>query len=430
VFTTFDANGTILSIGGAVPEKDRSPGWARLNYLMSKPETYGTMRVFLNNLDQGGDLDLAVRNAFHKSVAELDKEAAAYTAAGNLASHQPTSRALNPNRDFRELNMDDAQLKLLQADLLLANPQRATEAQKAFAALSGTESAEGLALAAVATGDKTKAKELLANAASMEGAGTRVNFELAKLETEPVTVKGALERAIKLNPRWAEPHAEITRTLQNPAVQAQAWKNAAQLRPGEKRYWVGLAESLEKAQQFADAGKAWGMAERAAGRAEADQMRARRNEAIEAKAAREEELRKQAKEEQQREMNRLRDEAVAEVRAAEEAANKRLSERRGGAPAPTKVEKWWEGPKPEDTASGTLEKVDCLPSGVHRFVLRAADGNTTQVAVRDAKSITSASGVTFACGVQKSPVRLKIGHNAKKDAKLGTVGDAIVIEVQ
>jgi hypothetical protein len=428
LFTTFEATGPVLSLGG--PVSNPSPGWARLQYIAATPEMYGTFRVFLNNIDQGGDLDVACRNAWGRGLKEIDKEAAAYLAAGRIGSGQPNGRALNPNRDFRELDFEDAQLKVLQADLLLCNPARVSEARNAFAALNGVEKEEGQGLAALAGGDKAAARRHLKAATALDGVGARAWYELALLEEEAVTAKMAFEQAIKLNPGWSEPHAQITATLQNPGVQAQAWKAAAQLRPGETRYWIALAEALEKAQNFNEAGRAWGMAERAAGREEAEKMRARRRESVEARAAFVEEQRRKAREEEQRELDRLKEEAVAELRAAEEAANRRLAEQRGGAPLPANVEKWWDDPKAAATVQGTLERVDCLSPELMRLAIRVKPGQVVTVALRDAKKVTASASGKLSCGPQKPARRAKVTHSGQPDPKLGTVGDAVTIEIQ
>ena len=49
-----------------------------MHLLSVKPDYAGRTRVFINNLEQGGDFDLAYRNAYQKSRAEIEKQLDAY----------------------------------------------------------------------------------------------------------------------------------------------------------------------------------------------------------------------------------------------------------------------------------------------------------------------------------------------------------------
>ena len=54
----------------------RMRAWAKLQMLATQGEFSGKLRVYLNNLQQGGDEDLASRNAFGMPLAQLNQRAA------------------------------------------------------------------------------------------------------------------------------------------------------------------------------------------------------------------------------------------------------------------------------------------------------------------------------------------------------------------
>ncbi len=116
--------------------------------------------------------------------------------------------------------------------------------------------------------------------------------------------------------------------------------------------------------------------------------------------------------------------ALAEVHAAEDAANKRL----GGLKPGQTVVPWWtevDGQK----VSGTLTKIDCL-NGPLRLTVKPDSGAAVQLLIRDRDNLTlkGANEATFGCGVQKPARKVNLVHNGKPDAKLGTTGDVSMLE--
>ena len=93
---------------------------------------------------------------------------------------------------------------------------------------------------------------------------------------------------------------------------------------------------------------------------------------------------------------------------------------------------WWDEPTGAKVA-GKLIRVDCL-NGPMRLTIQK-DGATAKdpavkVAVRDLNKLTvnGATEAKFGCGVTKPPRKIRLTYNAKPDAKLGTLGDVLVVE--
>ena len=88
------------------------------------------------------------------------------------------------------------------------------------------------------------------------------------------------------------------------------------------------------------------------------------------------------------------------------------------------------GPEPPAHATGALTQVDCLAAGQARLTVTTAAKKVVKLLIAnpDAVSINGPSGVTLACGPQNRPVN--IGYFPKANAKLGTSGEAAIIEFQ
>ncbi|PYT18454.1 MAG: hypothetical protein DMG59_04455 [Acidobacteria bacterium] len=382
LFSTIKVNATKVTLGAPLPKDelppDRMRAWAKIQMLATNPDYSGKVRVYLNNLQQGGDEAVATRNAFDITVAELDRRADAYLRAAKFEAVPVSGRPLNPNRDFVEKPADAAAISALMSELAAGG--------KGFPA----DSPRGLV-----------------------SKGTRP----------------ALELAAKANPRWAEPHFRIAALETNPVAKIKELKTAATLEPRNPSYWQALAEAQMSANSYADAEKSWAAAERAAP-TDADRTRIRqaRTDMEDRRAAFEAAEKKRRAEEQARELQRVKDSAAAEVHAAEDAANRRLGPvpKSGKAAVP-----WWDDPQGEKI-SGTLTRVDCL-NGPLRLTIQM-DGvrknGMVRLLVRDPKQIAvhGSPEAVFGCGVQRPPRKIKVVHNAKADAKMGTVGDVAVVE--
>ena len=133
--------------------------------------------------------------------------------------------------------------------------------------------------------------------------------------------------------------------------------------------------------------------------------------------------RRREAEERERELARVKEEALRRIREAEAKAN------REAGPPPAKVEPWFEAPRPEHRIEGRLRQVDCL-RGVARLVVETAGGKTTRLAVRDPSRVVVLGGgkLELVCGPQKQPRSVIIEYFPNNDAKLGTSGEVATIE--
>src|SRR5271166_4387411 len=163
LFSTLDVEGTHVTLGIAVPPSERNRDWARMHLLSVTPDYAGRTRVFINNMEQGGDFDLAYRNAFQKSGAEIEKQLDSYLQSNAFGTALVNAKALNPNRDIKPVEVEGDGGKIALADLLFAAGKMA-EAEAAYEKLKGTGADEGKALILLSQDKEQEAKELLANA--------------------------------------------------------------------------------------------------------------------------------------------------------------------------------------------------------------------------------------------------------------------------
>lgn len=420
VFSTLDVDGPRVTLGALPPENERTRDWARMHLLTVSPDYSGRVRVLLANLQQGIDPEPAYRNAFGKSPAEIGQEAAAHLASGAAMNHSLSGRPIDPARDFRPRALEAAAAAVLEADLLLADPARASEALAAYETArksypEAPEPHEGLGFCALLLKDQAAARRHFQRALELGSRNARAHLEA-----------GAFESAAKLNPRWAEPHLRLAGMEADPGKQAAALETAARLAPRDAAIWRQLAHKQFARKQFAESSRAWLMAERAAAdETERASIRSARmameRERIEAEAAE----RTRAAQEKEREIQKLKDEALASIRAAEE----RAREGRGGRPIEGKVEQWWTDEQaPDAKVAGLLERVDCT-GGRLRLIVRAASG-PVQLLVSDPGRIVVLGGgeATLACGPQKPPRQVLVEYRKKPDPKAATAGEVSSIE--
>jgi hypothetical protein len=378
LFSTLKVNATHVTLGlplAAVelpPERMRA--WAKVQMLATLGEYSGKFRVYLANLAAGVDEPSAVRNAFDITLAELDKRVVAYQAAGKFEGVPVSGLALDPSKDFIEKTVDPDAVAAMLAELVGQG--------KTFP----PDSPRGL---------------------------------VAK-NTRP-----ALELAMKANPRWGEPYFRMAALETNPLAKVAALKKAATLEPRNAAYWRALAEAQMAAEQFADSAKSWAAAERAASTPEErERIHQARLDVEDRRAEAEAAEKKRKADEAARELQRIKDSAAAEVHAAEDAANKRL----GSNPDAAKnAIAWWDDPT-GTPVEGMLTRVDCL-NGPLRLTVQS-HGAAIKILIRDLNKITvhGAAEAQFACGVQRTARKIRLVHNAKPDAKLGTAGDLLVVE--
>lgn len=379
LYSTIKVNNTKISLGAPLPDGElqgaRLRAWAKMQMLATQPDYSGKLRVYLNNMQQNGDEGVAVRNAFDMTAAQLDLKLDAYVKAGKFEATTSGGEPLNPEHDFIEKPMDKTAVDGLIAEL----------------AAGGKDFPSGSPRGLVAQNTLT-----------------------------------SLELAIKANPRWAEPHFKLAELEKDPAIKIKELKTAATLDPRNAPYWRALAEAQAAANLYDDAAKSWALAEKAAvDEAERARIHLARLALNGARADFTEAEKKRRAEEAARDLERVKAAAAAEVHAAEAAANARLNE---GRPAYKAPEAWWDAPGGQKL-EGKLTRVDCL-NGPLRLTIVNDKGAAVKVAVRDLNNLTvnGSNEAKFACGVARTTRKIRLTYEAKPDAKLGTLGDVLVVE--
>lgn len=362
VLSTAEVSGTHVILGQ--PPAQPTLDWARVHMLVTSDEYRGRVKVFIANLERGVDPDVASRNGLGKPLAEIEREAKAHFEAKVVPTYDLAGKPMNASRDFYPRDIDPG------------------AAQRLLKSQSDPDTAMGLLAA------------------------------------------GKFQEASQRKPEWPEPWKALAKIESDPGKKAGYLKKACELSPRDSALWAEFALLMHSYNRFADADKAWASAEKAAGDPRAKrEIQAKRAALIEARLDAEEAARREEKLAQERELQRLKNEATARVLAAEAKANA------GRAPLPegTKVEKWWDGPKPDTTIVGKLSRVDCLGSRLRLAV--AVDGKIAQLLVPDPSKIVIDGGATasLACGVQRPARNVTVEYFGKADPKTGTVGEAAVI---
>lgn len=379
LFSTIQVNATHVKLGAPLPagelQKDRLRAWAKMQMLATLPDYSGKLRVYLSNMQQNGDEGVAVRNAFDLTVAKLDVLVDAYVKAGKFEAAPVVGEALDPNRDFPE------------------KPADKTAVDGFFAEL--------------AAGGKNFPPD------SPRG--------LVEKNTH-----ASLELAIKANPKWAEPYAKLAIIETNSIEKMKELKAAAALDPRNASYWRALAEAQAAADDYVNAAKSWALAEHAAvDEAERARIHIARLALDAARTDFNEAEKKRREEEAARDLERVKAAAAAEVHAAEAATNERLNAGKGPYQKPIE---WWDAPNGEKV-EGKLTRVDCL-NGPLRLTVQKDGGALVKVAVRDLNKLTvnGANEAKFVCGVARPARKIRLTYQARPDAKLGTLGDVLVVE--
>lgn len=399
LLSTLEVKGTFLTIGVPPPAPERTRDWARLEMLATDPELAVHMRVFLYNLTQGADLDAAYRNAFEKRAAEMEKRVDAYFAAGDFKPAPFPGRALS-ERDFTVREVD------------------ALDGKAAIAGLEGTEAAynalpsplreEGLGWLAERAGHAAEAQK---NYDAATKAGSRNARAWAGTAT-----REALAKAAELNPLWPEPWRLLAALEKEPVRKIAALRKAATLARRDAGLWAALATTLQSNNQYSEAARAWTVAQVAAtSEQERDHLRQERRDIETKRVEFEEAERRRIADGQARDLQRVKDQAMSEIRAAEAKAN---SEMQKSGPKPTKVEEWWDDSTgPKEKATGKLERVECLRSG-SRWIILTDQGKRLTLRIVDPGKIglTGGGRKAMGCGSQKPAPRVSVEY-AKGELK-------------
>lgn len=421
LFSTLEVDGVRVTLGQPPAEIGRD--WARAHMLAVRTEYYGRLRVILGNLRNGVPPDAAYRNAVGKGPQEIERDVDAYLAAKEFGTVRVSARPLS-ERDFRPRKVEPPAARLALADLLLEDAPAAYEAM-IREEVNVAEAHEGLGLLALRAGRREEAHKQFAAATAAKSNSARCWLEYGKLEPDRAKAIAALKQAAELNPKLAEPHFEIAQRESDPRQRAAALEKAAELAPRELRYWQALAETWLELKDFSSAARAWTAAEQAA-TSDADRERMR-----EARAAIERQRldheaaeRRRAAAEQEKELERLKQEAVAELRALEARFNRGQQSTPGETVVP-----WWDGPKPEARVQGILTQVDCLDKRA-RLVIKSDDGKVVRLLVADPAAIAVVGGGERSLGCGPQQRRIAVEYFPKPDPKLGTAGEAATLEFQ
>jgi hypothetical protein len=422
-FSTFTVNGIRPIVGAPPPKPDLD--WARIHLLVCDPEYFGKIRVLLYNLRRGVAGDPAYRNAFGKSVAEVEAAAKLHFAAGNFQTTALTSAPMSES-DFPERPVSDADSRLARGDLL-AGAQSAAEYKKLLEGHEKVpEAEEGLALLALREGKRDEARRYFGEAAAAGTTSARCYIEYARLEPDNEKARQALLKAAGINPKLDEPFALMAERDTDPRMRIMHWKNAAERNPRNLAYWKSLAAAYLAEHDYSGAAKAWTSAEQAATDPAAREQMHQARMSIEQQRLDYEEAEKRRKaEEEARELAKLKSEAQAELHKAEARMN-------AGSQASTeKPMAWSDFPNPTGKVKGVLKQVDCLPRQQARLTVEGADHKLVKLLIVDPAKVAflGAREATLGCGVQKNrPVVVE--YFPKPNSKLATAGEVATIEFQ
>lgn len=417
LFSTLQLQSGKVTLGLPPAPAERTREWALLQYLLTNPETATRTRVLLSNLAAGADEAAAFRNSFDKPKAAIDAEVDRYLAAGQFLTLTLPARPLNPEIAFSILPALPSRVRVLPGDRLMAAGAPPAEVrlayQQALNERPGPLAFEGLGLALLAEKQPGDARQALeAMRARMDDSPRAFARGLLEL--------GLFDQAAQKNPRWAEPYVRAAAKEPGPVRKAYLLRKAADLEPRNPTTWRDLAQAQFDAKQYAEAGKSWHAAARAARSEDERAALVRAREAFEqarydAVAAEKARLRK----EEQDEVERVRRASLESIRRKEEALNT-------AAPPAAKVEKWWDGP-PLQSFTGTLEAVSCQGSRA-RLAVRDAAGRAASFLVADPAKVVllnhDQTQAQLACGPQRPPRRVKIEYAAQA----GAPGQVVTLE--
>ena len=246
---------------------------------------------------------------------------------------------------------------------------------------------------------------------------------LAKARSDPGETQ-ALRKAIEMEPRQAEPRFLLAQREPDPKQRIELLKAALAADRRNASYWQALAESYAAIHDYPESAKAWRAAEQAASTpAQREQMQRGRLDVDRQRLDFEDAEKKRIAEENEREIRKLKDAEIANLRALEARVNQG-----GPGAAGRKAEPWWTGPAPGGKTQGMLTQVDCLVKQA-RLIIQTADRKVVKLIVRDASqiAIVGAKQEALGCGRQK-PRKISVEYFPKADARLSTIGDVATIE--
>ncbi|MGC9951430.1 MAG: hypothetical protein ABSF64_34170 [Bryobacteraceae bacterium] len=429
LFSTIQVTGIKITLGEPPVHPDMD--WARVHLLAVDPEYYGKLRVLTYNLRKGVDEDAAFRNALGKTPEQIELQAQAHLAAGRFQATSISPLPMSP-MDFPERSVDPDAAQLGVADLLLGDRSRAIYRELIAQKERVPEAWEGLGMLALRDHRTGEARNDFAAAMEAGAKSAECYMEYARLlsdnAADSAKALAALDKAAKINPKLAEPHFLMAQRQTEPPKRIAELKQAAKLDARNLDYWQALAEAYLEAHDYPRAAQAWKSAEQAAA-TPGDRARMQRKRLdIEAQRLDWEDAEKKRKaDEEAREVDRLKQQARADLHALEARANQ------GQSPASPndKVVPWWDGPKPSGVTTGMLKQVDCLGKRM-RLVVLDQDQKTVKLLIADPAQVAVVGGagdLKLSCGAQGMR-RVKVEYFPKADAKLATKGEVATIEFQ
>jgi len=425
LFSTIQVTGIRITLGEPPLHPDMD--WARVHLLAVDPEYYGKLRVLTYNLRKGVDEDAAFRNALGKSPEQIELQAQTHLAEGRFQATSISPLPMSP-ADFPERSVDPDAAQLAIADLLLGDRSRAIYRELIAQKTRVPEAWEGLGMLALRDHQPDEARKDFAAAMGAGAKSPECYMEYARLEPDNAKALVALEHAAKINPKLAEPHFLMSQRQTEAPKRIQELKLAAKLDARNVAYWQALAEAYLNAHDFPQAAQAWKSAEQAASTpGDRARMQRKRLEVETQRLDWEDAEKKRKADEEARDIERLKQQARADLHALEARANQ------GQAPASPneKVVPWWDGPKPSGVARGVLKQVDCLGKRL-RLVVQDDDQKTVKLLVADPGQVAILGGqgeMKLSCGAQGMR-RVKVEYFPKANARLATKGEVATIEFQ
>jgi hypothetical protein len=436
LYSTLEVHGQRWTLGVAPPAPDRTLEWALLHRLAVTEESTSRCRVFLSNLANGAEEEIAWRNAYGQPTGgpwtpKMHEAAREYLKAGQFGTKFLPAKLIM-ERELHDVPALPSRIRLLPGDLALGSSAPPGEIRAAYETALNEKAApaghEGRALALLLQGKGEDARAELVAATAQEGAGPRAWYELAHMEQDPERKLMLLQEAVKLNIRWAEPFLELAAMEPGPVRREVHLKKAGALRPRDTQIWLRLAQTQFDLKHFADAEKSMRVAlDEASDETSRAELTKRFEDFQQMRGDAEAAVRKKQKDEDKAELERLKNEALANVRKAEAAANAKA----GGVKA-DKTVPWFEGP-PAQSVTATFRQFDCL--GKRARMVLDQSGKPLRLLIPDTSQIlivrpdgAEGGDAKLACGAQRPAPRVKIEYVARPDKAAGTSGDAVSIQ--
>jgi hypothetical protein len=434
-------DGTIVRIGDVIPGMKQDRMYQRVHMLLTDPAYAGSMRVYLQNLSQGSENDVACRNAFGKGEAAIEAEVDAYARSGVWKSRQLTGAAIDAQRDFTEYRVDAPANELTALDLMLVDAASQKAAREGYAALERRfpeepGPIEGLALASKALGLVRDFDEEARRAIERSSNNARVYFELARTSKDARESWTMMRRAVEANERWPEAHYELGIRENDPARKLNWLAKAATLARRNADYWRVLAQECEAQGKMVEAVNAWAQARLAASSAEQRAaLEAIRKEADQRRAIAIQDEERRRREAAAKDLERIREEQNARVRAAEARLNEELEKKAGGKPVTGQIYSWNEVQGIEETVKGRLVEVVCearTPNQRKLVVMDAKKQRMTLLVPDVGKLVIVArnEGQEVRCGAYDPAPGVTVGFKRQESVKTKTSGVAGTLEFQ